>query len=324
MRLHFVCRPWEPGCGASGTQRFFELYKQQGRDVHLSLSNSTRRATSFRVDQAQFPEILRDIQKSQPDWIVVASRSDFDLVRHLRRYGFTNVVVHDSDEVIHPSHDAILNELQRSAAMLLQEHKSIADARARAYPLGAYWLPPSFNRCLEPTTTDKIYDIGFLGYVNDYRRRILMEAFPRISSNWVIHNPAADGLLLGAEVGNFYARCRIVVGLPRLPNQHAATSDRLWQVLGSGSFYLMSGIRHANIPFRDGKHLVMFHGAHGLIDIARRFLYEEPDLRGIIAKAGQDAVYRSHLDVHRAGECWSFMERMLTTKGQRYENSGRI
>lgn len=317
MRLHFVCRPWSPGCGASSMQRFFEIYRQQGHDVHLSISKANNPGMSYRVDRTQFTEILHEVHDSRPDWIVVTTRSDIELVKFLYRRGCANVVVHDSDEIIHPAHAASLDGLQDSAAMLLQEHKSIADSRAKSYRYGAHWLPPSFNRYLEPTIANKKYDIGFLGYVNRYRHRVLSIALPQISPNWVVHNPSTHGLLLGEEVGNFYASCRIVVGLPRLADQHYATSDRLWQVLGSGSMYLMSGLKEpANVPFVDGKHLVMFNSAQDLIRKARYYLWDDPQQLGKIAKAGQCAVYKQHLDVHRAEEFWSLMENLRGAKSE--------
>jgi hypothetical protein len=312
MRIHFVCKPWELGCGTSSVQRFFDIFKFQDKSVTLSLSKIKRTAFAFRIVPTQYPEILREIKAINPDWVVIAGRANYDLVSFLHKWGCDNIVIHDQDELICDGHYRQYEKIKGHAAIIIQEHKQIVQLFSDYARLGVFWLPPHFSRYMEPTNTQKMHDIGFLGYVNEYRDQFIDRVFknmpPTIDTCCI---NSSDGLLFGEDVGNFYASCKIVIGLPRMEGweiDSAATSSRVFQVLGAGSFYLMHQVVPANnIPFKSGEHLITFKDEQELINLASYYL-ENGNERERIAQAGRIAVYKQHLDVHRADEFWQLLE----------------
>lgn len=309
MRALFICKHWAPGHGSSSIQRYFDILNAQGKDVAFFKFARPNKA-SYRCGHRQYGDILGHIKATDPDFVVVASRSNFEMVRFLHDNGLNNIVVYDQDELFMSHHISAMDSLKRSAAVLIQEHRAVAEEYQSFARLGAHWIPPFFSHYMEPTIREKRFDLGFMGYLNRYRECVLGRVLPQISRNFKVHDSTVDGLAHGVEVGNFYKSCRIVLGLPRegqetrVPN---ATSSRMFQVMGAGSFYLMEQIAEDGHPFPLDGRLCMFTDEADLIRQARFYL-EHHRQREVIALAGRAAIYKEHLDVHRAAQFWALLE----------------
>lgn len=306
MKVFFVLKPSHGPGQASGTvQKFYDVFHFEGRDI--ARHEYTNRKAGYIISFDAYPYIAREILEYGADWVVVHGRVNQDFVKYLHIQGFRNVVVYDQDEIFKPTHPRDIENNLKYAAINVQEHKSIVDL----YPQ-FQWLPPFFERYMEPTCIEKKYDIGFLGFVNLYRAERLIKLFARVTDNWIIHDCVTQGTLRGEEAGNFYASCKIVAHIPRAdeadnPLVNHATSSRMFQVLGVGSFYLMQANSGIEGLFRPGKHLQTFKTDRELVRRARHYLKWETN-REKIAEAGRKLVYQEHLCYARAQQFWQLLE----------------
>lgn len=323
MKVFFVLKPRAYTGGESATlAKFYDIYNFDGKDVYR-FNYSNRRVDGTRVPKAtphavcslHYDDVIRIIRHNSPDWIVVHGRANCHFVRHLYDHGFRNLVVWDQDEIFKASHLENIDSNLLHALINVQEHKAI---------VGSYtskdrftWLPPFFERYMEPTCKEKLYDIGFLGYVNAYRRERLTRLFDRVlcskkRATWKIHDCVEDGMLRGAEAGNFYAACKIVAHIPRVdekvnPLVNHATSSRMFQVLGTGAFYLMQDNTGIEGLFEPGKHLDVFKTDDEFVAKASYYL-RWWQKRERIATTGRKLVYDEHLCTHRAQQFWELLE----------------
>lgn len=113
--------------------------------------------------------------------------------------------------------------------------------------------------------------------------------------------PVAGGPVWGRRFGDAVASAAVSLGANALPEQDAelaATSNRLWKVLGSGGFFLGRrgpGVEHYA---RDGLHCGWYRTEEEAVERARAAL-ADPDRHAAIARAGREHALRHHTYAHR-------------------------
>lgn len=312
MKVHFVSRPWGVGAGSAPVQYIYDILKFEGRDVSLSLVNPRSMSGCERGD---YVRVLGEIDAFKADWVVFAGRGHSAFIEHLHSWGSSGrVVLWDPDEIMYVHHTQSYTNLKGKLDLIIQEHKGLAEMFSNCARLGAVWLPACFERYMEPTKMKRVFDIGFLGYVCEYRAGVIDRLLRKTGVTGLIWDAQNQGLLRGTGAANHYAQCRISLGLPRLakwPDCEWATSNRIFHALGTGSFYLNSYVRGMELLFTPGKHLVEWKTEDELAEKVLFYLEHEEE-RNEIAEAGRKMVYKYHLSDYRAVEFWEILESRMS------------
>jgi len=148
-----------------------------------------------------------------------------------------------------------------------------------------YWLPLACDPEIhKKRDVEKIYDIGFVGSLNQQRRIELLNA---LGERFNLHYERCF-LERMAEV---YSRSRIVFN----SSVNNDLNMRVFEVLCSGSLLLTDDARGSGLTslFQDRKHLVVYHNKDELFELAEYYL-ENHDERERIAAAGREEVLRKH------------------------------
>ncbi|NOZ26199.1 MAG: glycosyltransferase [Nitrospirae bacterium] len=176
-----------------------------------------------------------------------------------------------------------------------------------------YWLPlacdPDIHR---KRNLEKIYDVGFVGSLNQQRRVDLLNA-------------------IGKHVGLYYERCFLermaeVYSRSRIVFNNAVNNDlnmRVFEVLCSGSLLLTDEADGSGLTdlFKDRKHLVIYHDKDELVELVKYYL-DNDDEREKIAAEGMKEVLQKHTYDHRVAQMVRIVTPLLD--GDIDRESGKI
>lgn len=266
------------------------------------------------VESWEYKRIFKEIEQVDADWLVFCGRGNIEFIQWLKRIRpKTKIAVWDPDEVLFEHHNKSVISMRGQVDLLIQEHQGIVKKYRNV--VRSVWLPACFERCMEPTSNEKVYEVGFLGYVDDYRAGVLQRLTSQIPGKHMIWNSSTMGILRGVDVGNFHAKCKVIIGVPRVPERATicATSNRIFMVLGVGTMYLNNITPGISCLFTPGVHFDEWCSEEDLLIKTRLYLSND-ELREKIAEAGRQEVYAKHLSEYRAEEFWDIMERSLISK----------
>lgn len=307
MRIHFLSRHWEIGQSATVAQHLHDYYVFQGREVSVSFIDS------WLILPRDYKRLLEEIVEAQVDWVIVDGRSNHEFINYCRSAGLTGIVMWDPDEILDEVGVNVYKRLGGKIDLLIQEHKGLAERFGKYARLGSFWVPSCFERFMEPTKHEIVYDLGFLGYITNYRKKVLDRLFSRVSGKHIMWNAAKQGWKLGEDLGNFYSSCKIGIGLPRegdWKSDICTTSSRIFQVMGSGTMFLNSYTPGIDCLFIEGKHMDSWKTEEELFEKSKFYL-ENSKIREKIAEQGRKEIYKRHLAEYRAEMVWKRLEELL-------------
>jgi hypothetical protein len=162
----------------------------------------------------------------------------------------------------------------------------------RAGMRSVHWLPlgcdPQIHRGI---SSAKKYDVGFVGSLNNDRRRSLIQKIEAVM-------PVAYRRCFWNEMAEFLSECRIVFN-------NAVRNDlnmRLFETLSVGSFLLTDKAPRSGQDelFRSGEDLCVYED--DMIVEAAKYYLDHPEERERIAARGQKIVHAAHTYAHRVEE----------------------
>ncbi len=179
----------------------------------------------------------------------------------------------------------------------------------------AHFLPQGVDPLESPAAAvaDEEFrcDLSFIGSGQYLRRHPILRAFATVGRlqirgpNW--HAAPADlpvvgGAVRGAPFQRVVQAASISLGIDALETQRqergGGTSNRLWQVLGAGGFFLTERVGGMERFVVDGAHVVGFGPVEEGVELARHHL-RDAAARRRIATAGQAHALAEHTYAHR-------------------------
>ncbi|MGB9609294.1 MAG: glycosyltransferase family protein, partial [Minisyncoccia bacterium] len=149
-----------------------------------------------------------------------------------------------------------------------------------------------------PSSRKRVFDLGFLGRRQREDRRYkqrnkILDSFKKkfglIESD--------KNLTLTGQI-NFYQKCKIIIGSSWRNDVYLYSSDRIFNVLGAGSFYLCSYFPGIEKLFKNHYHLVWFKTISEGHKLASYYLNHETE-REKIAYNGYKLVKEKHTYLKR-------------------------
>ena len=216
-----------------------------------------------------------------------------------------------------------INFLKGQADCLIFSIADTAIRYAHCAPV-SLWMPQYFNvndDCLENLPerldiTKPIYDLCFIGSVDTSRREWLEELAANYKTKFIIDPFTKGGAVHNRAMAEIYAQSRIAIGIQRTlfcTNAPYVTSNRIYNAMGSGAFYLTYPITQLGALFVNGNHLAVYENE--TIECLRKeidFWLENERLREWIAVEGQRQVLRFHTLRQRVPEYWRVFELLHT------------
>lgn len=189
------------------------------------------------------------------------------------------------------------------------------------------WMPQYFDhrfcsdangnlpKRLDPSKP--IYDVCFIGSCDPLRDHWLDHLEQRYRC--FFHR---DGIknrheLRGYRMAEVYAQSKIAINIQRELFMNCGsfvTSNRMYNAMGSGAFYINHVVKDLDLVFTPGKHCVMHADTlNDLCWMIDEFLREER-LREEIAYAGQQEVLKHHTLEQRVKEYWTVFQAVVDGK----------
>jgi len=169
-----------------------------------------------------------------------------------------------------------------------------------------------------------ISDIVFIGSVDDHRKRWLDELNKHYNCNFVIHVPGMLNEIRGWRMAEAYAQSRIAFNIQRalFINPGAfVTSNRAYNAMGSGAFFINHKVQHLNLMWQEGEHCVTYDDSfNGLRTAIDYYLMHEVE-REQIARQGQKDILFFHTLEQRVKEYWRVMELFYTGQSDTIKTS---
>lgn len=144
-----------------------------------------------------------------------------------------------------------------------------------------------------PSPKKRIFNLGFLGrrQKNDKRYRQRNKILDSFKEKFGLYESNKE-LALEDQI-DFYQKCKIIIGSSWKNNVYLYSSDRIFNVLGSGSFYLCSYFPGIEKLFKNHYHLVWFKNINEGHKIASYYLKHDEE-REKIAYNGYNLVKNKH------------------------------
>lgn len=184
---------------------------------------------------------------------------------------------------------------------------SILDTAHRYRDLAPHvaWMPQYFDDAacrdaqghLPARAANPEYDLVFLGSTDVVRREWLAYLRSHYKCNFVLDRIGVDGGVRGYEMAQAYANSKIAINIQRRDFDHSGpyiTSNRVYNALGSGCFFINHPVEKMGYLFDEGTHCVTHDGT--LNDLCRKIDYylENTYLRESVALRGQKCVLANH------------------------------
>jgi hypothetical protein len=288
--------------------------RRQGYDVEI---------VGTRKDASQ---VMPTVERYRPDWVlsfvvrpnyVRVSRNaytgDIENIYHRIRAAGTRLAFWYPDQC-ESRRDAMIKKLKGVADLFIFSIKHTAIEYAGLAPQ-VVWMPQYFDasQCgqlpmrLDPSKEQ--WDVVFLGSV-DRRRR---EWLKKLGKKYRVLSRVTrtEGHLYGAEMAAAYAQSRIAINIQRamfLNPGPFITSNRMYNAMGCGCFFLQHRMNRLDLLFDEGRHCVTYDDTYD--DMARKIDHylENGQEREKIARTGQVEVLRGHTLEVRTPQYWNLME----------------
>ena len=274
--------------------------KEQGYDVEMAGYRGRPR------------EFLAKLDEYKPDWVFsyVVHPTSIPIYQIIKSKG-VKLAVSYHDQVCEPRKDLF----RRMTGCFDLAIFSIKDA-LNAYGDCAkqcHFLPQYFaqNFCelkwKRLDQTKPIYDIVVLSFILDSLRRSYIR---HLESKYKVLYASN---LIGSDMTEAYAQAKIAVGLPRdgftgLPGEYV-TSNRIYNAMGSGAFYLSHNINNVELFFEPKVHMDMVKDdTFEEFDEKIQYYLENENERERIAYTGQQEILKNHTLKTRVREYISLLE----------------
>lgn len=194
-----------------------------------------------------------------------------------------------------------------------------AAEKLKSEGIEAHWLPLAVEesefRDLKHTGE---FDIAFVGRLNDRRlkRSLLIEELNRHYRIAVGGGDGSDYISV-RKAAEFHARARI--GLNE--NIFDGITQRVFEVMASGTMLLTENIEDGLELFSDGRHLVTF--TPGSLHQKAAYYLNRPEERESIAQSGRREVMRNHTYDRRANELLEIFRGRGLSRRKRYDKAFR-
>jgi hypothetical protein len=103
------------------------------------------------------------------------------------------------------------------------------------------------------------------------------------------------------DLAHEITQARLVLGIQLYPDVYLCLSNRIWNVLGCGGFYMGEYVPGQEEYFQTGVDLESFTTTEELLEKIA-FYWDKPELRRQIATSGQKKVWENHTYAHRFRE----------------------
>ena len=176
------------------------------------------------------------------------------------------------------------------------------------------WVPQSFDYIMSKPIkrldeSKEIYDICFLSYCPDKLRNWFLNGLRKDYKVFVGNNHR-----LG-EMAKIYAQSKIAINIRRgsgfNDDGDFLTSNRIFNAMGCGAFYLTHTVRKLEIFFKEGVHLVTHDSTYKDVESKIKYYLNSPVERERIALAGQTEILLNHTLEVRVKQYWHEMEKIL-------------
>ncbi|MCK4359394.1 MAG: glycosyltransferase [Candidatus Cloacimonetes bacterium] len=169
----------------------------------------------------------------------------------------------------------------------------------------AVWGPQYYDQMYYKPTIERldlkheIYDVCFIGNNNKGVSPDRDVYIPKLYEKYKIKVVGKGFNVLSiyvetSEIANIYRNSKIALNFTTVINPTLLQmSDRIYKILGCGTFCLTQSIQGLEQLFQDGKHLVVFNGYEDLCEKIEYYL-EHEDKREEIALEGQKEVLKKH------------------------------
>jgi len=193
--------------------------------------------------------------------------------------------------------------------MLVRERSLVGEYRRHGVPAHwsdqACWPANCIGRTFAPVHP---CDVGFAGqgYAHGGRRELVGTLAQRHDVHVWCHNERSwDGLdvtwhrgLYDGNFGQIVADAKVIIGTNYRNDLDGCWSNRLWEVLGAGGFFLTRRVPGLADVVTDGVHCVMFDTVADAVAKAAYYL-AHPAERQRIARQGQTHAWMHHTYAHR-------------------------
>ena len=177
--------------------------------------------------------------------------------------------------------------------------------------VGVFRIPQRLN------PDERIYDLCFIGSCDRLRNAWLDKLEQEYGPDRCFFS--RDGIRLGKQVRGpqmteAYAQSKIAINITRQafanPGPYV-TSNRIYNAMGSGAFYLSHKVDKLGLVFREGVHCVTHDDTYEDAKAKIDHYLEHDDEREKIAHAGQQQVLEYHTLEQRIKEYWTVMQAIV-------------
>lgn len=220
--------------------------------------------------------------------------------------------------------DRMWHQLSGQADAVFFSILHTAQMYSRLFPV-TLWMPQYFDHrfCMKdgnlPIRLDpnkEIYDLCFIGSCDKRRQKFLNELSKHYKCKFIVHRPRMLNEIRGYEMAEAYAQSKISFNIQReifLNPGPFITSNRVYNAMGSGSFFINHYVKEIKRLWQLGTHCDMYekddyNDLRYKIDLN---LYSyNGRRREQIANLGQENILKYHTLEQRVKEYWAVMSRI--------------
>jgi len=263
--------------------------------------------------------LLRDIQRTKPDWIFLTGSRAFPPEKLLELSNIAKLAIWDADAV-DESRDEHWKEIASIPNLVITSVKDVEN-RYKSICNEIHWIPQFFDSeyyNVVPALNSSQYDICFIGNLlsasgEDPRRKeflnILSNKFNLIHFGTTERSP--ETVLYDSRMTQIYTESKISFDIKREAHYRPGefmVSDRIFKAMGCGTFFISYPVEGLDKVFKEGEHLVTYNGElEDLIDKITYYLDNE-EIRAKIALQGQQEIFKNHTLKVRIPQYWELLK----------------
>lgn len=200
---------------------------------------------------------------------------------------------------------------RRSADIVFSS--SLANTKALAnLGVNAYFIPQAYIPEEAEPLLDRLerhyFDVTFIGRIGESKKRLTW--IRKLQNRHHVGFFGTDSYITGELLGTILASSAIVIDIKREEYDYGlfTVSNRIFQTMGSGAFFLTYEFPGCDMYFKVGEHLAFYNDTLlGLCEQCMHWLHN-PEERERIALQGQEEILENHTLSNRAQDYVRLME----------------
>ena len=270
----------------------------------LIYDESQRQKLDTHIGFVEWPwkHLLRDIQRTKPDWIFLTGSRSFPPEKLKELANIAKLAIWDADAV-DATRNKVWDGIRGIPSMIFTVITDLDSTLADQVLWFPQYYDDTYYKPSVPVSAVQTYDIIFLGGLDEKRT----EWLEKLRSKYrVMHSQE----LFGPAMSNMYRQSKISFGIWRdeFKAGDFATSDRIYKSMGAGCFHLLHPVNNVELLFEPEVHLDTYDGSFELLKEQIDYYLANFKVRHRIAEKGRYEILKNHTLTVRLKQYWDAME----------------